>query len=142
MQHGFAPHGRDYVFIIQDFWGTHELTFSHVVDLKYGTRVRDEVWLESWSNEFVDYGAWLAAGEPNGYVWGSNWSLAYPGISLPSATPEAEDWSRRLRRPMHLVVIETDRFSIALIFSDARLRKLSDDASIVRKVIIPLAKPA
>jgi len=35
LEHGFAPHGRDYRFVIQDSLcidpGTYELTFTHVV---------------------------------------------------------------------------------------------------------------
>lgn len=45
LQHGFAPHGRDYIFIIQTGSGTHELTFTHTVSQKYITRVADEHWL-------------------------------------------------------------------------------------------------
>lgn len=59
--------------------GAHELTFTHCVRLEYETRVRDDVWSRSWSDEFVDYQAWLDAGEPDGYVWGTDWSSAYPG---------------------------------------------------------------
>jgi hypothetical protein len=141
LRHGFAPHGRDYAFVIQDSLGTHELTFTHVVHLQYDTSVGADAWLRSWSNEFLDYAAWLAGGEPAGYVWGTNWSLAYPGISLPGNSPEAEGWSRRLDRPMHAIVIETDRFSISLTFGDVKLQKLSDDASVIRQVIIPLSRP-
>lgn len=38
----------------------------------------DEVWPRSWSDEFSDYQRWVSAKEPDGYVWGTNWSLAYP----------------------------------------------------------------
>lgn len=75
---------------------------------------------------------------PRATYGGANWSMAYPGLSLPENSPEAEEWSRRLGRPMHAAIIETDRFSIALVFSDAGLRKLSDDASLINQVIIPL----
>ncbi len=48
LEHGFAPHGRDYRFVIQDSLcndpGTYQLTFTHVVDLKYQTRVAEKVW--------------------------------------------------------------------------------------------------
>jgi hypothetical protein len=73
MRHGFADHGRDYVFIIEDCIGTnsgtHELVFTHVVEVRYETRVRDVSWPKSWTDEFIDYQAWRAAGEPDGYVW-------------------------------------------------------------------------
>jgi len=145
LEHGFAPHGRDYRFLIEDTLckipGTYELTFTHVVNLKYHTRVGENVWSISWSDEFTDYARWKALGEPRGYVFGTNWSLAYPGISILIGSPEALDWSKRLHRPMHSVSIETDRFCISLVFSKARHQKLSDETGTVRKVVIPLLSP-
>jgi hypothetical protein len=137
LQHGFAPHGRDYVFLIQDGMGTHKLTLTHVVHFRYETRVGDAIWLRSWSDEFLNYEVWRSAGEPGGYVWGTEWSLAYPGISLPSTSKEAAEWSRRLNHPMHPFLIETDRFLIDLVFSNAHLVKQSNDTSLIQQVIIP-----
>jgi hypothetical protein len=143
LEHGFLPHGRDYRFEIQDSLcddpGTFELTFTHVVDLKYETRVGETVWPISWADEFTDYAKWQASGEPDGYVFGTDWSLAYPGISILLASPEAHDWTRRLQRPMYSASIETDRFCISLVFSEVHHRKLSDDIGVVRKVVIPLS---
>ncbi len=141
LKHSFASHGRDYVFLIQDWVGSHELTFTHVTQFQYETRVNDELWSRSWSDEFLDYEKWLSAGEPNGYVWGTEWSLAYPGISLPDESKEAEDWSHRLSRPMYPFLIETDRFSIRLVFSMAHFARKSDDTSLIRQVLIPMGKP-
>jgi hypothetical protein len=142
LEHGFAPPGRDYRFLIQDSLcndpGTYELIFTHVVDLKYETRVAETVWSISWADEFTDYARWKASGEPEGYVFGTDWSLAYPGISILLASPGARDWSNRLQRPMYSASIETDRFCISLIFSEARHRKVSDEVGIVRRVLIPL----
>ncbi len=82
--HGLLPHGRDYAFMIEDCLGRdpgrHEIVFTHCVALEYETRVRDDVWPVSWADEFLDYQRWIAAGEPDGYVWGSEWSMAYPGV--------------------------------------------------------------
>jgi hypothetical protein len=143
LEHGFAPHGRDYRFLIQDSLckspGTYELTFTHVVDLKYETRVAEKTWPISWSDEFTDYTRWKASGEPKGYVFGTNWSLAYPGISILRASSEAQDWSKRLGRPMYSASVETDRFCILLVYSEVRHQKVSDEIGTVRQVIIPMA---
>jgi hypothetical protein len=145
LEHGFAPHGRDYRFIIQDILcrdpGTYELTFTHVTALKYETRVGEKTWSISWGDEFTDFAKWQAAGEPEGYVFGTAWSLAWPGISNLHATSEAQDWSTRLQRPMHPFTIETDRFCITLVFSEARHRKLSDETGVVRQAVIPMSAP-
>jgi hypothetical protein len=142
LEHGFAPHGRDYRFIIQDSLcrdpGTYELTFTHVTDLKYETRIGEKNWSLSWGDEFTDFAKWQAAGEPEGYVFGTGWSLAWPGMSNLQATAEAQDWSRRLQRPMQSVTIETDRFRMSLVFSEVRHRKLSDETGVVRQSVIHL----
>lgn len=137
MSHGFAPHGRDYVFIIE-IGGTYELTLTHVVDLHVETRVRDDVWPESWDDVFTDYSVWEAAGHPEGYVWGSNWSLAYPGLYVPNEDPAAERWSERLGKSMFAASIETDRFKISAVFHSAQARKLSDHSPTISKVLNPL----
>jgi hypothetical protein len=139
MSHGFAPHGRDYVFIVQiGRGGTHELIFTHVVEMHYETRVRDDVWPGSWDDVLTDYSAWEAAGAPDGYVWGSNWSLAFPGLVAADNDPLAAQWSKRMGRPMYAMTIETDRFRISLIFSGVRQRKLSDESPVVERVLFPL----
>jgi hypothetical protein len=142
VEHGFAPHGRDYRFLIQDSLcndpGTYELVFTHVVDLKFETRVADDLWSKSWPDEFTDYARWKTAGSPEGYVFGTDWSLAYPGITILSAIPNASSWSNRLQHPMHSASIETDRFCISLVFSDVRHRKVSDEVGIVGRVLIPI----
>jgi hypothetical protein len=137
MHHGLAPHGRDYFLILQAV-GTYELTLTHVVEFHYETRVRDDVWPVSWDDRLTDYAAWEAEGAPAGYVWGTNWSLAYPGLEAPDHDAKAEHWSERLGKPMFAAIIETDRFRLSIIFHSARTRKLSDDSSTVRKVLIPL----
>lgn len=142
MEHGFLSHGRDYRFVIQDSLcsdrGTYELIFTHVVDLKYQTRVGSNVWQMSWGDEFTDYAKWTQAGEPEGYVFGTDWSLAYPGITILDSNPEAGSWSERLQRPMHSVKIETDRFSVTLVFSEVLHRKLSDETGVVRQTVLHL----
>jgi hypothetical protein len=140
--HGFAAHGRDYSFVIQDSTGpkpgTYELIFTHVVQFALETRVRDDVWPISWDDVFLDYQQWQAAGEPSGYLWGANWSLAYPGFEAPDDSPEALAWSQRLGKQMHAMSLETERFRIALIFHAVRVRRISDDTSTVSQVIIPI----
>jgi hypothetical protein len=141
LAHGFAPHGRDYSFIIQDSIGpkpgTYELTFTHVVQFHYETRVRDDVWPDSWDDVFLDYQRWRSAGEPSGFVWGTNWSMAYPGIEAPEDSVEAANWTRRLGKQMHAMSLETERFRIALVFHDVRVRRVSDDTGTVSQAIIP-----
>ena len=143
MAHGFAAHGRDYVLMLENSFGpapgTYRLTFTHVVEYNFTTAVGDDVWQRSWTDDFIDYGRWEAAGEPDGYVFGNNWSLAYPGFEAIDDDASAASWSTRLQRTMYASAIETDRFNIKLIFHDVHMDRVNDDASTVSKVIIPLA---
>jgi hypothetical protein len=143
LRHAFAPYMRDYVVIAQiggggQLAGTHECLFTHCVLATVETRVRDDVWPISWNDALTDYEAWLAAGEPEGYVWGTCWSLAYPGLNYVRESSVAAAWSARLGKAMHEVTLETDGYLLELVFHDVRFRLLSNDTSIVDRVVIPL----
>lgn len=144
MAHGFADHGRDYEFIIENNiggdTGTHRLTFTHVVSFRYETAVADEFWRQSWDDRFIDFDAYNAAGEPEGYVWGTNWSLAWPGFEAPHPTPDSDRWTKKLGHLMYEMSIATDRFRITMVFHDLRTEKLATEAPTVNKAVIPLGK--
>lgn len=143
MQHGLTPYGRDYFFEIEVASvatkpGRYELLFTHVTDITYETRVGDDVWPRSWDDIFIDYQTWETNGEPEGYVWGSNWSLAYPGISIIGESDAAQKRTKNLGKPFFAAKIATDRFSLTLVFHAVRHRKLSEKPSLVDQVIFPL----
>ena len=142
LDHRFAEHGRDYVLLIEDCIGSnkgqHKVVFTHCVRADCETRVADNVWPESWNDEFTDYKKWVSAGEPEGYVWGTNWSNAYPGIRAIRDSAIAAEWSMRLARPMFETTLETDRFFLRLVFHSIRSRKINDRIDTISKVNIPL----
>lgn len=139
LSHGFATHGRDYQIIIQDGVGpqpgTYGLTFTHVVRADCQTALPAEGWGRSWDDVFLDY---ERSRDMDGYIWGTNWSLAYPGITALIGDGEAEDWTRRLDHPMYAALLETDRFRLRLIFHSITTERMNDDASLVAQVIHPL----
>lgn len=146
LAHGFAPHGRDYLLLTEANWadgraGQYEYRFSHVVAQSLETRVRDDVWRDSWDDVFTDYAEWERAGNPNGYVWGTCWSLAYPGQKVTTSSPRAEEWSGRVGREMVELSVETDRFLLTLVFHQVHVRKLNDDRGLIDRATIPL-RPA
>jgi hypothetical protein len=140
--HRFANHGRDYMLFIEDCLtpnkGRHEIVFTHCVSADYETRVADKVWPNSWDDVFTDYGKWSDAKEPEGYVWGTNWSLAYPGTQPILDSTQAAEWTRRLGKPMFEATLETDQFFLRLIFHSIRSRKIDDRFDLVSQVVIPL----
>jgi hypothetical protein len=143
LQHGFAPHGRDYLLVTETNWtegraGQYEYRFTHIVAQLLETRVRGDVWRRSWDEVFTDYGEWERAGHPDGYVWGTCWSLAYPGQTVTATSSRAKEWSRRVGHPMVEVSIETDRFLLTLVFHEVDVKKLNDQRGLIDRVTIPL----
>lgn len=138
LNHGFATHGRDYQVIIQDSIGsrpgTHRLTFTHVVRADCQTALSVEGWSRSWDDVFLDY---ELSKDMVGYIWGTNWSLAYPGITALIGDDEAEEWARRVGHPMYATTLETDRFNLRLIFHSVKAEMVTDDVSLVSQVVQP-----
>lgn len=135
LRHGFLSHGRDYELIVQVYGrGTDRITLTHVVVASYETAVRPEIWTKSWDDVFLDYDR---AKDLDGYVWGTNWSLAYPGFSFPEADADVAKWSKLLGRPMYGAILETDRLKLQFVFADVKTEPLSGDTELIRKAIIP-----
>jgi hypothetical protein len=142
--HGYAPYMRDYDIVVQipgngPDAGVHRCTFTHCVLSSIETRVRDDVWPLSWGDELINYETWQKSGEPDGFVWGTNWSLAYPGLSSILDSPDASAWSRRLGKEMHEITIETEAFFLRLVCHDVRMERISEDQSPLNKILVPLA---
>jgi hypothetical protein len=144
LDHGFLAHGRDYVLVTETAMGPapgrHQLQFTHVVETSYLTALDHEAWSKSWGDEFVDYQDWIAAGEPHGYVWGTDWSLAWPGLSAVEPSVRAKSWSDRLTKPMFEAKIRTDRFELSLVFHSLRTSKIGDETSTISQAVISLGR--
>ena len=143
LHHGFVSHLRDYELLTETDWigdaaGRYRYLFTHCVVANSETRVRDEVWTKSWDDVFTHYERWLQAEEPDGFVWGTNWALAYPGWEYHADSEQARSWSERLGRKMHEVSIETNTYALRLIFHSVRIEKVSGDTDLIRQVLIPL----
>ena len=147
LNHGFAPYMRDYDIVFEALWGkekwadakgTYRLRFSHCPEATTTTAVPDSGWRQAWSDIFIDYSQWLAAGEPKGFVWGACWSNAFPGLRYIDDSPRAQYWSERLGKPMHEVSIATEAFVLRIVFHDFAVTKLNDTVRVVDKVMFPL----
>jgi hypothetical protein len=126
IRHGFAPFLRDYDLISQINEFQFLYRFSHCVLATVITAVRDDVWQQSWTDVYTDYSIWERAGNPDGYVWGVCYSLAYPGATYIENSVLAREWAERLGKPMHEVLIETNGHNIRLVFHDLSVRELRE----------------
>ena len=126
VRHSFTPYLRDYDVVVETTTRSQYLyRFSHCPFAQVTTSVGDAVWRESWDDVFTDYLRWLKAGEPDGYVWGICESEAYPGAKYLEDSELAQEWTSRLGKLMHEVLIETNGYNIRLLFHDLSVKELS-----------------
>ncbi len=147
LHHGFAAHMRDYEVLFEALWGhkdgadakgTYILRFTHCPEATAITAVSDAGWKEAWSEVFIDHAQWVAAGEPPGFVWGTCWSTAYPGLTCIDGSVRAKRWSERLAEPMHEVCIATEAFELRIVFHDFTVTMIRDEVTVLDKVMFPL----
>jgi hypothetical protein len=100
--------------------GRYRYRFTYCTEADVAT-VRDETWRESYDDVFTDYEIWQAAGMPEGFFWGQP-ADTYPGLSYVADSPRAALWTERLKRAMHEILIETNKFTLSLICHDLRGR--------------------
>lgn len=79
------------------------------------------------------------AGEPEGYVWGTNIIGAYPGFGQVNNSAKADEWSKRLNRTMQEVQLEAEIFKFNFIFHNWTIKKLNDTTDTVKQFVFPLA---
>jgi hypothetical protein len=144
--HGYAKHMRDYdVFI----YATADprtgiepehlrYRFTHCVRATVTTAVRRDVWKRSLDERLLDYESYLAADDLDGYVWGVDWQLLYPGISLLDQSAEADQWSADLDIPFHEAKIETNGHDVSLVFSDLHVDRVGPGHS---PFVVPTGGP-
>jgi hypothetical protein len=145
LSHGFTSYMRDYEILAEvsagynkDGTGRYRYRFTHCVHASYNTSMRDDTWRISWSDILTDYERWKEADAPEGFVWGVCWAETYPGLTYVEDSKAASDWSQRLGQPMHEVQIETNVYSLNLVFHDVVITKLGSEAPILDRVNIPI----
>lgn len=136
ISHHFTPYMRDYDMVLE-FVAAHPsgqtfyvyerclYRFTHCVEARCTTTVSDQAWNLSWSDTFIDREKWQQAGAPNGYLWGVNWADAYPGFRFMKDSIFAKNWAERLNHPMHEILVETNAFTLILIFHDVHIIQLA-----------------
>ena len=139
LKHGFADYMRDYDIIVGARNGPpntdlHRYQFIGCVEAEYTTKVAPNVFARSLPDDFVLSGPnYPEKEDPDGFIWGTRCSRAYPGLLYVHPSERAQKWSLRLGRPMHEVTLETEAFHLRLVFADARYRfEGSEQAATVR----------
>ena len=137
VHHGFVSYMRDYEVIVETaaatpdrrrsyLEGRYRFLFTHCVRADVETRIRDETWQASWSDEFINYSDWETAGTPAGFVWGVQYMDAYPGATIVAESETAAEWTSRLGKPMSEVTIETNAQLIRIVFHGLDVYKVAE----------------
>jgi hypothetical protein len=129
--HGYAPHMRDYDVIVDIpapvpggggvpyTEGRYCYRFIHCPEVRVTTALPfEQIGGWTWDDAFINYEDWLRAGEPDGYVWGTCFAHAYPGLSYVPDSELAASWAKRMGREMHEVLIESNAHKIELVCHD------------------------
>jgi hypothetical protein len=142
LRHGFSEYNRDYDFVFEtdspDDSGQFLLRFKHVYELSYLTALTTDTLKVSTSDNFTDYKKWLETGEKEGFVWGVNYALAYPGFTILDNSAKADKWTKILGFEMFNVTLETETYKIDLVTSDFEIVKLNDDTDLIKRLFIKL----
>ena len=129
--HGFAEHMRDYDLYV---YATADpatgipptnlrYRFLHCVRAVVTTTVGDEVWPKSLDERLLDHQVAEDEGV-DGYVWGVEWQLLYPGLRLVDDSPIAQAWASRLGIAFHEAVIECNAHQLELVFADLNVKRV------------------
>ena len=143
LSHGFMPYKRDYYFHIETMWkdelaGQYIIIFKHCYSLVYETIADKNLLNQSWDDCFIDYNEYLNNGEPEGYVWGTNWANSYPGFSTFNDSEKALEWSNKLKKQMKELIVESEIYKINLIYNSWTIKKLNNQTELINKAFISL----
>lgn len=152
--HGYAPYLRDYDVVVDVpaalppgipvvrqttastviplgdsagsyIMGRYRYRFTHSPEVHVTSRVSDDTWRRSWDDLFTDYETWETAGNPEGFVWGVSWAVAYPGLEYVGGSELAASWAERLGREMHEITVESNTFALRMVCHDLRIDQLA-----------------
>ncbi len=105
----------------------------------YTTRVRSETFVQSLSDEYVYAGPdYPEKDDPDGFIWGVRYSVAYPGLKYIDNGERSQYWSKKLGQKMHEITLETEAFFLRLVFANIRYASLGNEPEVVVKKDYPI----
>ncbi|NAS26605.1 hypothetical protein GT755_33635 [Herbidospora sp. NEAU-GS84] len=132
LSHGFTTYMRDYQLVIHTTAdprsgiapATLRYLFRFCVQADCTTTVPAEIWRKSQDDRLITYPTGV---DLDGYVWGVQWQLLYPGATVVTDSPTARNWAAAVGIDFHEVRIQTNAHDLTLIFSDLRIEELPSE---------------
>ncbi|MEO9325616.1 hypothetical protein ABFT23_19145 [Nocardioides sp. C4-1] len=123
--HGYTPQLRDYDLYVYVHAPTGSgrdpvhmrYRFTHCVVAEARTAIAPEIWRRSLDERLLDHRAALEA-DLDGYVWGVEWQVLYPGLTLLDRSDDAERWAAEVGITFHEAQVATNGHDLRLVFSD------------------------
>lgn len=146
IRHGFVDYMRDYELIVGARNGppntdVHRYLFVGCVEAAYETALSPESFVGSLPDDFVLSGPdYPDKDDPRGFIWGVRWAGVYPGLAYLPDGERAKEWSTRLGRLMHEITLETNAYTLRLVFADLRYAYLGteDQPGVLRTKDYPI----
>lgn len=126
--HGYRAYLRDYELIVHNTIGleepgTYSYLFRYCVEAHTHSSLSPANYRVSLDERLIDWDRAYEDASLRGYVWGTNWSTLYRwGLITPSARAAA--WKERIGIEFHEVQIESNGYTINLVFSDLTITRL------------------
>ncbi|MEU8544160.1 hypothetical protein AB0C52_29900 [Streptomyces sp. NPDC048717] len=127
--HGYTTYMRDYEVVVHVTSDSRtgiapahlRYLFRYCVEVRCETSLRPETWRVSLDDRLVDS---VTGDGLDGFVWGVEWQMLYPGARL-LAEPEAtRRWSKALGIDFHEACIESGAHKLTLLFSELQVSEL------------------
>ncbi|MET8338027.1 hypothetical protein ABZV14_39990 [Streptosporangium canum] len=132
LRHGFTEYMRDYQLVIHATAdprsgiapATLRYLFRHCVQATCTTTVSADTWRGSLDDRLISYETGV---DLDGYVWGVDWQLLYPGATLITDSPTARHWAAAVGIDFHEVRIQANAHDLTLVFSDLQIEELPSE---------------
>lgn len=132
VRHGYTDYMRDYDVLVAGIEGppfsdAHRYQFVMCVYAVVNTNVDEKILFGSFEDELVLSDINQSGDTDKECVhWGVRESTAQFGLELVQNSEIASEWTRKLRRPMSEIRIETEIFRLDLVFAELRYEKIQN----------------
>ena len=150
LRHGFTDYMRDYEIIVgarngAPWTDVHKYQFIGCAEAVCGTQLvrtfhePTSTFGQSLADEFVFSGPdYPEKDDPDGFIWGVRFAEVTSGWNYVENGKRAKFWSEAIGRKMHEVNLDTNVYSLELVFVDIRYVFLGHTPSIVVQKDYPL----
>jgi hypothetical protein len=126
LRHGMLDNIRDYEIIGsicgQNYKEEVQFVFKGCIRADFKVIVKPEHY--SMDDRLLDLSRQNESDYPKAFIWGVNYAVTYPGLTLTENTDELIQLEKIYGRKFHKIFIETNAYELTLIFHDLETKVL------------------